>query len=721
MNKHPLIFAIFTVLAIYPTFVNAEDGAFATKRIVIPGTTVVVTAHKDAEAALSLPLSVSTITEDDLSNANIQAVEQGAAYAPNAFISQFSTRAVSNPFFRGIGGSPTNPGVSTVIDGVPQLNSYSSNLELVDIGQIEFVRGPEGALYGRNTAGGLINITSRAFEESESWRTRGQVEFGNYSRRDVRVSMSSPLWKERFGLMLSGGYNARDGFVTNDLTGNDLAGREAGFAKAQLSFKATERLNFRLILSGEHDNDGDYSLGDLDAIRSNPHHVNRDFEGYARRDVGSATFIADYRGRTLDFSSITGGVLWKSHNVTDLDYQVATFENYGMYSVRDNVEKQHQFTQEFRFSPATDRQLRLDNDVSMDWLAGVLIFQQNYKQQASNDISSIFGFFEPMPSSSVSDLGDWGMGVYGRTRFTIWNKLILTAGLRLDYENKNASLDSSSGPLTNPEASFSEVSPQFSVAWQFTPDQMTYLSASRGYKAGGFNPAPTGIPATADTESYGEERSWNYELGYKSSWFENRLETTAALFYIDWQNLQLNQQIPMSGGQYFIGNAGSANSKGLEFSMNYRPQTWWTLFGSVGYVHARFLSGSTALDSNLGENLSIAGHTLPYAPTFTANMGTQVSWTPCTHAQLYFRVQASRTGEFMYDASNAAWQSDYQIVNFRGGVQTNRWFAEGWVDNALDAKYVPMAIPYAQLGAPSGYIGENGAPVTYGVRAGFNF
>jgi iron complex outermembrane receptor protein len=250
---------------------------------------------------------------------------------------------------------------------------------------------------------------------------------------------------------------------------------------------------------------------------------------------------------------------------------------------------------------------------------------------------------------------------------------------------------------------------------------MAYVSATRGYKAGGFNPAPTGIPAPAGTESYGPEHTWNYELGHKAKWLEDKIETTVALFYIDWQNLQLNQQIPFSGGQYFIGNAGRANSKGLEVETRYRPYSWWELFGMVGYTRARFLSGSSAYNANSGVNQGVDGNTLPYAPTFNANMGTQISWAPCRYAKLYFRVQLSKYGDFQYDASNAAGQTSYQLVNFRGGVRTKHWFAEGWADNAFNAHYVPIAIPYAQLGAPSGYVGESGAPVTYGVRLGLNF
>jgi iron complex outermembrane recepter protein len=678
--------------------------------------TITVRAEKEPAASLSIPLSVTAVTENSLTNANIQAVKQAGDYAPNVFINEFSARAVSNPFFRGIGGSPTNPGVSTLIDGVPQLNSYSSNIELLDVSQIEFVRGPEGTLYGRNTAGGLISINSRPM--SEVWSVQGQGEYGNYDRTGVRASLASPLLKDHFGVSLAGGYSSRDGYTKNDFKGRDLDSRAAKFGKGQLFFKVSDRFNIRLIVSGEHDNDGDYALGDLAYIRKNPNHVSRDFAGYNHRSVGSTTLIADYHGDKINFSSITGGVWWRSHALTDLDYQIASYNNGGMYAIRDNVEQQYQFTQEFRFTSIKDKPVNLGDALKLSWQAGVFVFKQDYKQNATNDISFAYGFFPRYVSTSSSDLNDTGLGVYGRAKFTAWNKFDFTAGLRFDYEDKGAELGSSKGRSD----SFSETSPQFSIGYRFVRDQMTYVSVSRGYKAGGFNPAPTGVTAPAGTESYGPEHTWNYELGYKAGWLKDRLQTTVAIFYIDWKNLQLNQQIPGSG-QYYIGNAGRANSKGVEMETKYHPFSWWELFGAVGYTHARFLDGSSIYNPMLSVpwNQKIGGNVLPYTPAFTANMGTQISWAPRRSASLYLRIQVSRVGEFQYDATNAASQPDYQLANFRGGLRIKHWFAEGWVDNAFDAHYAPIAIPYAQCGMPSGYVGESGAPMTYGFRAGLGF
>ena len=122
--------------------------------------TVIVTAQKEAEDVKAVPASVTAVTHDTIVNAGLQVVSDAAIFAPNTVFTEFTARKVSNARFRGIGSSPGNPAVTTYLDGVPQLNSNSSNIELLDVDQIEFVRGPQSPLFGRNTLGGIINVTS---------------------------------------------------------------------------------------------------------------------------------------------------------------------------------------------------------------------------------------------------------------------------------------------------------------------------------------------------------------------------------------------------------------------------------------------------------------------------------------------------------------------------------------------------------------------------------
>src|SRR5436309_10104760 len=105
--------------------------------------TVTVTAQKEPENVQDLPVSVSAVTSDTLEASGTRSISEAAQFAPNTFFSEFTARKLSNPRFRGIGGSPANPAVTTYIDGVPQLNGNSSSIELIGVQQIEFVRGPQ--------------------------------------------------------------------------------------------------------------------------------------------------------------------------------------------------------------------------------------------------------------------------------------------------------------------------------------------------------------------------------------------------------------------------------------------------------------------------------------------------------------------------------------------------------------------------------------------------
>jgi iron complex outermembrane receptor protein len=184
---------------------------------------------------------------------------------------------------------------------------------------------------------------------------------------------------------------------------------------------------------------------------------------------------------------------------------------------------------------------------------------------------------------------------------------------------------------------------------------------------------------------------------------------------MDWDNLQLNVPIIASPGRFYIANAGSAVSKGVEVELRARPWSWCEVFGSAGYVNAEFLSGSQE------NGVSISGNDLPYTPEFTGQLGVQLTWAPCKQATLYARAEGVVYGNFAYDSSNAAGQDTYSLANFRAGVRGRHWFVEGWVNNAFNTEYAPIALPYSTSFAPSGYIAEPGAPLTYGIRGGVEF
>jgi len=720
LKMNPITKHTFTLLCTFALLVNGVPALGQTTpppsqapgdpllRVGLP--TVTVTAQKEPQDVEKLPVSVTAVTKEMIDSMGVRIVSDAAILAPNTFFTEFSARKLSNARFRGIGSSPANPAITTFIDGVPQLNANSSSIELLDVDQLEFVRGPQSALFGRNTLGGLVNVTSVRPSFSK-WTGGASIPFGNYSTFEARGNASGTLIPDKLSASGAFSYASRDGFTVNDITGDDLDSRGAISGKGQLLWLPAQNWEARVIVSGEHAEDGDYGLNDLDALRERSHHSSRDYEGFTDRNVFGTTIQTAHKGSRFNFSTTTGFVRWTTEDSTDLDYSALPL------ITRLNNEKAFQFTQEVRIAAAAPVTLR--DQTSLRWQAGAFLFTQSYHQDAVNTIGP--GVFSPLvlqpvsQYSPVAELDDVGVGLFGQGTVTMHENLDLIGGLRVDYETKNADLKTFFDPAVLPSVvvvaddSFANVSPQLSVAYRLQPDRSVYGTFSGGYKAGGFNPAsPVG------REAYGEERTWLFEGGYKARLLEGRLAVNAAAFYIDWNDLQLNVVNPNVPSQLYIANVGSAASLGFELEASARPMAGVDVFASFGYTEAHFRNGTTAAGVDVSDN------EIPYTPDVTANLGVQYGRTVGTGGTAYGRADLVIYGAFSYDESNAQGQDAYALMNLRGGYRRGLFVFEGWIKNLFDTDYIPVAFAYGQL-APSGYIGESGAPRTFGVSAGVKF
>lgn len=709
--------ALVLALLIVPSGAFAQTAAppqtpatEAPLRVRMPDVTV--TAHKAPEDKQRLPVSVTAVSRETIRDAHIGIVSDAALYAPNTFFTELTARKLSNPRFRGIGSSPNNPGITTYIDGVPQLSANSSSLELLDVERIEIVRGPQSALFGRNTLGGLINITTSR-PSSSSWVGRLSVPVGNHGAWSVRGSTSGPVVADRLSAGFSFAHVSRDGFVVNDLTGRDLDYRSAFSGKGQVLWTPSDRWEARVIVTGERARDGDYALHDLTALRARPFHASRDFEGRTDRDVIATTVQTRRTGRRIVFSTTTGLVRWTTQDVTDLDYSP------GPFVTRDNAERALQLTQEVRLASVDERPIALSDRVLLKWQAGIFLFTQDYDQDAVNHYAP----FLLSPSVGVtvrqhsprSRLDDRGLGIFGQGTLTLSRRLDVIAGARVDYEKKRAVLETFADPPIVPPTSitgdrgFSNVSPQVSLVYRLRPDRMFYGTVGRGFKAGGFNPS-----SPAGHEAYDEEHAWHVEAGVKTTWANDRLSVNGALFFIDWNDLQLNVPDPVVPAQFYIANVGGAVSRGVELEVGARPAPGIDLFTSIGYTRARFSTGSRS------GGVDVEGNELPNTPDYTASAGLQYSRQVRPGATFYGRAEVVFYGSFHYDDANTRGQDAYSLANFHTGVRGRYLLVEAWLRNAFDTRYIPVAFPYEGF-APSGFVGEMGAPRALGVSAGVRF
>jgi outer membrane receptor protein involved in Fe transport len=204
----------------------------------------------------------------------------------------------------------------------------------------------------------------------------------------------------------------------------------------------------------------------------------------------------------------------------------------------------------------------------------------------------------------------------------------------------------------------------------------------------------------------------------------NRLTVNADVYYLQWNHLQLETPIQNAPGEFYYANAGTAYSHGAEVEFGYHPTDWLELFGGLGLTQANFGAGS------FSSGASVAGHDLPFAPDFTFNAGAQYTLRLQHDMRTYVRGEVFGVGRYSYDASNAVGQDNYYLADFRVGVAGTTdvgslhgvgWRVEGWINNAFNQKYFPIAFPFGGPANASGYVGESGDPQTLGVTLGFDF
>jgi iron complex outermembrane receptor protein len=669
---------------------------------------VIVTAERREQSPQDVPASLTAVDSQTIQDQNIQNIKDASHLAPNLNISGFTPPRQSFPLVRGIGAGQNSPAVATYIDGVPQLSSSTSNIQFVDIDRVEFLRGPQGTLYGRDALGGVINIYT--LQPDDNAHSDLTITGGNYSLQDYRGGARGPIVPGKMYYAVSGGYVSRDGYSTNTFTGNDLDHVNELFGRFELRFLPAKNWDLRLTLNGERDADGDFPISDLGGLRQHPRTVDHDFEGKAHRNVGQVALDAIFHGQDADFTSVTAFNYFNSKELTDLD------ETAFNAARRSNIEQQRTVTEEVRLVSPNNRPAVVNKDVTFSWVTGALFFAAGDEPRIGNTETALvspagFGF----TAEQDANVNTVGIGVYGQGTLTFWDKLDLTLGGRVDYEYQHAELSNTFTPAIAPafngsdQKDYTQFQPKFSLDYRFTKQLMAYATVAEGYRAGGFNstfPTPAQIP-------FGPERSWSYEVGAKTSLLNNRLTLNADVFHIDWHHLQLETPIPGEPSAFFISNAGDARSTGFETEGDLQVCSGLDLFAGVGFTHARF---ENAIQPN---GKSASGNRLPQAPETTWNVGAQVT-VPLPHElRTYARVEVIGVGPYSYDATNIEGQSAYVLTNFRVGVGGTWWRVEGYMNNAFNTNYVPIAFQFP--GSASGYVGESGDPMTAGVTLGLNF
>jgi len=612
--------------------------------------TVIVTAQKIEEGLQDVPIAVQTLSAQQIEDLTAQDISDLAVFMPNVE----SNRGVNQPRYRirGIGtedfGVGADPAVGVYLDGVYIGRSGGSRSAFNDLARVEVLNGPQGTLFGRNAAAGAIQyVTNKPVDDQTGW---AKVTLGDYDRFQVEGVYNTPLSDNLFW-RTSALYNERDGFIDNLATGENLSQQNNWSISTALRWQPDDNLDVIWRLEyDEVDQDsrpassavfGPRQGSDFDTT------VTREARDETRELYGTSLHITyDLSFATL--TSITSYREYQTENPENKDGANDEFWRFDDFNAEDN----QQWSQEFRLSgEAFDRlrwvagfnyfeetakqtsgiiisphaidRLIVESEVGLPYdsvapgdgfdLAWLAVFPDLDRTFTSGAEVLRQGFDYTEFIDVQGDYEAWA--VFGDVTWAVTDALDITAGIRYTEDDKQFSRfskfndlgvwfafpqtdvdaqgnwDPENGTLgkTRQSADWDEVTPRVVVEWRVLDDAMLYFSWAEGYKAGGFN----SVGDRHDDPAFDPESVENYEVGLKSTWFDNRLRVNAAYFSYEYENLQ---ELVFIAGEC-LPNASTGSNQfetsdiegdGIELAVAFAATEELELWANVGTLDAEY-------------------------------------------------------------------------------------------------------------------------------------
>ncbi|TCS89183.1 iron complex outermembrane receptor protein [Anseongella ginsenosidimutans] len=670
---------------------------------------VTVTAQKREENLQRVPLSISTLPARKVEEYHLWNGKDLAAIVPNLYAANpGDNRNVVS--IRGIATTSYDPAVVTYIDGVSQFGLDTYIAQLLDIERIEVLRGPQGTLYGRNAMGGVINIITRQPGNTSSGYVRADI--GNYGLQRYGFGLRTALVENRLFLGAAGMYDQTDGYYTNVFDDSDYDQAQSFMGNYYLKYLASSR--WSLTLNVKHDqnrNQGAFPLvSSPEEALENPFDVNQNAVTDLVDKVFNASLSANYYGEAVNFSSQTA---WQSNHRYYTQPIDGDFSPADIYSIINNYGRDWNnvkvLTQEFRFSSTGS------DDSPFEWTAGLYGFYQDNPVRQGTHLGKDVEFADMDPSMAntttitTNEGSGFGVAVYGQGTYRLTEKLAITAGLRYDHEEKELSvkgefLQGEQPPMiiqpdTAADAGFNAFSPKLSLAYDLSERHHTYLTYSRGFRAGGITQY-SGQPNQPPLYSYEPEYSNNFEAGIKNMLAGGKLRLNFSAFYMKVTDAQVPTLV-LPQAITITRNVGELESKGLEMEVAATPLKGLEAAWNFGYTDAVYTSLQVPGEEG---TLNLDGNRQLFTPNATSMLSLQYTYTPPSHPgiQLIAGGQWQYTGSQYFDLKNTIEQAGYYLFHARAGVATGKFEVFAWGRNILDKTYIDYAYDFraAHLGDP---------------------
>lgn len=650
---------------------------------------IVVTSRKRIETLQQIPDSVTVFNHELIESAGIESIKDFSALTPNLNVSSNFRSGLNFVTVRGlitpqVGEAP----IAYVVDGitVPSLDFINQGLH--DIDRIEVLRGPQGAIYGKNAIGGAVNIiTKRPTDEIEG---SVKASYAEGNEKKLNAVVSGPIIDDKVYFRLSTHYKDKDGLITNDYLNKEVDFVDGAYGfQGMLEINLTDDTrvsifsNFSDVAQGSNYQDF-ITKDELEDFSITPD------SNVLGRDESKLWSLSAKVETELDDANLTiilsrNSVDTKFFSDGDFTNQDASEDNFYFPVIQNNPITEDSTNIEVRYS--------VDNGDDFHWQAGLYLEEKDrnvdYDQILDLAPTSLMTYESFKRGENVGDTftgertvqNSKSYALFGQMGYDLTQDVELTVALRYDSEKRDT-YDARDQAASQIDDTYSQFQPKASVAWQMTDDVLSYLTYSKGFRSGGFNEYSSEV-----IRSYDKEVSDTFETGLKTTWLDGRVWLNMALFRIDQQDAQFTRLNPNTFTLENL-NIDKVAINGAELEMSAKVSDNITLSFGAGLIDNE-ITKNVGIDASTGRDLNDSvGDSMPYVSKFNLNgainHSTQINDTLSLKSRLSFNTQGPRSFDLFKDTTGNT--KTHTFIDANVSLENEQWTVSLFASNLTDER-----------------------------------
>ena len=683
---------------------------------------IIVTARYRAELIHQVPDTVQVFSARTLQDADVRDYADFVALSPNLSLVEAESVGQSFLTIRGLtevrnGQAP----VAFVVDGVQMMSNRQFTQNLFDLATIEILKGPQGALYGRNASGGAIVITTKP--PTDQFEGHLDAGGGSGGESETRAVLSGPIVNDTLLFRVAGSFTDREGYFNNVYLNKTADPYEDVTGRALLRWTPSENVQVDLHLSYSHTNGAALNYHYQSALYDqthpcflntanpfggptpNPNYVSYDYcsnnRGVDQRDLREAAIKLDWSVRGATLSAIFAYDTTREYLAGDQFPYTASRNVDGTDGTQTQFFNIKSASAELRLTSPSEQRLR--------WMFGGYYLDSTRFTSTTTGSDLGLGIVRlenaPAFDSPINPTLSWFADTdrdrvyafFGNAAFDLTNQLEFSAAIRYDRDQVRQLVD----PLNTSEVpagcSFSAAGncqrattfdgwqPKLSIRYQLDHDQEIYGSWGRGFRSGAYNPYGTAkVAAAAGLQGVNDllpsELTDSYEVGYRGAFDNRRYRLNAAFFDTIVRGQQYFVFLGQIGAQILV-DIDRVNIRGGELELVVSPLSGLDLYASVGVSQSSIRKYAI--------NPSDVGNWAPYVPQSTENVGAQYRFPISNRLRLMTRADFIVKGAQYWDPGNTGARSAVDLLNIRLGIEdaANRWTVTGGIKNVTNKAY----------------------------------